>query len=193
MRRRRLILSVLVLSFLRGTGQAAGLAFSDVAGRYVISAESSKLAFSVPQMGGGGIAGRFTRFDGTITIDAADVSRSSVAITIVPDSVVTGKPRVDAFLKSDAVFDAAHETAISFRSTAVERTGPQTAIIKGVLTARGRTHPAIFQAELDDLGKGRVGFHVQGRVLRSFYGMDVGTPIYSNIVDFDMYLQAVKQ
>ncbi|MFA6157909.1 MAG: polyisoprenoid-binding protein, partial [Mesorhizobium sp.] len=35
---------------------------------------------------------------------------------------------------------------------------------------------------------GTIKFHVTGRVLRSRYGMDVGTPIYSNIVDFDMTL-----
>jgi polyisoprenoid-binding protein YceI len=36
--------------------------------------------------------------------------------------------------------------------------------------------------------RGVVAFHVTGKVLRSRYGMDVGTPIYSNVVDFDMTL-----
>ncbi|RWB26073.1 MAG: polyisoprenoid-binding protein, partial [Mesorhizobium sp.] len=35
---------------------------------------------------------------------------------------------------------------------------------------------------------GTIRFHVTGQVLRSRYGMDVGTPIYSNVVDFDMTL-----
>jgi polyisoprenoid-binding protein YceI len=37
-----------------------------------------------------------------------------------------------------------------------------------------------------------VTFHVTGKVLRSPYGMDVGTPIYSNVVDFDMNLLGAK-
>ena len=63
-----------------------------------------------------------------------------------------------------------------------------TAVITGRLTARGKSFPETFTAKLDGRKRGSVAFHVTGKVLRSRYGMDVGTPIYSNVVDFDMML-----
>ncbi|TIR16892.1 MAG: polyisoprenoid-binding protein, partial [Mesorhizobium sp.] len=89
-------------------------------------------------------------------------------------------------LRSDAVFDAANNPEIQFRSTSVKRTGDTSALVTGRLTARGKTFSEKFTAELAGLKAGTIRFHVTGKVLRSRYGMDVGTPIYSNVVDFDM-------
>jgi polyisoprenoid-binding protein YceI len=37
-----------------------------------------------------------------------------------------------------------------------------------------------------------IGFTVSGRILRSHYAMDVGTPIYSNVVEFDMLVEGQR-
>lgn len=187
------LITASLLAILAGPVRAAGPDLADVAGRYAISDKGSDMAFTVAKIGGGGLAGRFTRFSGDIAIDARDIAHSRVTITIVPDSVAAGEPRIDAFLKSDAVFDAAHEDAISFRSRTVTRTGADTASIDGALTARGRTRPATFEVRMDGSGANWIGFHVTGTLLRSLYGMDVGTPIYSNVVAFDMRLKAMKR
>ncbi|MGN6142558.1 MAG: YceI family protein [Mesorhizobium sp.] len=167
---------------------SADVSLGDAAGRYSIGTGGSSIRFSIAKLGGGGLSGAFGRFSGTIRIDGADVGRSSVEITIFPDSVGTGQGRIDAFLRSDAVFDSANAPQIVFRSTSVKRTSDTTAIIAGRLTARGKSSPEVFTARLDSLKRGTVAFHVTGKVLRSRYGMDVGTPIYSNVVDFDMTL-----
>ncbi|MEJ6784111.1 YceI family protein [Aminobacter sp. Piv2-1] len=167
-------------------GSAWAVALSDAAGRYAISADGSAIRFAIGKVGGGGLNGAFGRFKGTIRIDGGDIGRSRVDLTIFPDSVGTGEGRVDAFLKSDAVFDTTNEQEIVFRSTSVTRTGENTAMITGRLTARGRTFTEKFQAELQSLNGRQIRFHVSGNVLRSRYQMDVGTPIYSNIVAFDM-------
>ncbi|TIS95126.1 YceI family protein [Mesorhizobium sp.] len=166
----------------------AAVALSDAAGSYTISPAASSIRFSIGKAGGGGLDGAFARFKGSIRIDNSDVGRSRVNITIFPESVGTGQSRVDAFLRSDAVFDAANNPEIQFRSTSVKRIGDTTALITGRLTARGKTFPEKFTAELGGLKSGRIRFHVTGKVLRSRYGMDVGTPIYSNVVNFDMTL-----
>ncbi|TIL73028.1 MAG: polyisoprenoid-binding protein, partial [Mesorhizobium sp.] len=127
-------------------------------------------------------------FKGSIRIDNGNVERSQVNLTIFPESVGTGQNRIDAFLRSDAVFDSANSPEIQFRSTNVTRTGDTTALVTGRLTARGKTFPEKFTAELSSLKAGTIKFHVTGKVLRSRYGMDVGTPIYSNVVNFDMTL-----
>jgi polyisoprenoid-binding protein YceI len=166
----------------------AAVALSDAAGSYTISPAGSSIRFSVGKAGGGGLAGAFARFKGSIRIDNSNVGRSQVNITIFPESVGTGQGRVDAFLRSDAVFDAANNPEIQFRSTSVRRIGETSALVTGRLTARGKTFSEKFTAELAGLKKGTIKFHVTGKVLRSHYGMDVGTPIYSNVVDFDMTL-----
>lgn len=166
----------------------AAVSLGDVAGRYVISQNGSSIRFSIANAAGGSLSGAFARFSGTIRLDRRDVGRSAVAITIFPESVATGESRIDGFLRSDAVFDTANERAIEFRSTGVQRTGDNTALITGRLTARGRTFPEKFSVELAGLQSGSLRFHVTGTVLRSRYGMDVGTPIYSNVVVFDMML-----
>ncbi|WP_157014240.1 YceI family protein [Mesorhizobium xinjiangense] len=188
MLQRMAIIAAFLLLALPLRAQAPSLA--DAAGRYVLTPQGSRLSFSVPAAGGRAIRGRFVRFAGRIDIPADNIERARVIITIFPESVATGERRVDNFLKSNAVFDVAHEHEITFRSTAVHRTGAATATVEGSLTARGHTFRETFRVRLAEFGRGRARFHVEGRVLRSRYGMDVGTPLYSNVVDFDMDLAA---
>lgn len=165
---------------------AGAVELDQAAGNYAI--DGSNISFTIGNAAGGALKGSFGSFNGRIKIDGGDVSRSHVDITIFPASVSSGKQRIDSFLKSDAVFDTANEKQITFRSASVKRTSDSTATITGRLTARGKTHNETFQAELLGLKGGRISFHVTGKVLRSRYGMDVGTPIYSNVVNFDMKL-----
>ena len=178
------VATLLALGSIAGAAQAVAL--SDAAGRYAISPSGSTIRFAIGKIGGGGLNGAFGSFKGTIRIDGGDIGHSKVDITIFPASVGTGEGRVDAFLKSDAVFDVANSHEISFRSTSVQRTGDNSAMITGQLTARGRTNSEKFEAELQRMAGGQIRFHVSGKVFRSRYQMDVGTPIYSNIVAFDM-------
>ncbi|MDZ5697357.1 YceI family protein [Chelativorans sp. M5D2P16] len=182
-----------LLLFLASPRAVAAPSLSEAAGSYVIVPSQSVLAFAVPAVSGPGIKGRFARFEGTVDIPADSVEAARLTITIYPESVTTGQKRVDDFLKSDAVFDTRNERAIVFRSARVHRTGEDVATIEGNLTARGRTFRETFRARLADSRRGSLRFHVQGKVFRSRYGMDVGTPIYSNVVDFDMDLSVRRR
>lgn len=182
-------------------GMAALLAFSpaiaradtlsEVAGRYNIQ-PSSRVGFTVSQVGGGGITGNFRKFAGVFALNKSDIRRSTINFTLYPESVWTGQARVESFLRSDAVFDSANFPTITFKSTQITQTSPDTAEVAGILTARGKSSPASFQANLADHGKNTITFRVQGKVMRSRYGMDVGTPIYSNVVQFDMIIRGQR-
>ncbi|MEK1887973.1 MAG: YceI family protein [Phyllobacterium sp.] len=164
---------------------------SEVAGRYKIQ-PSSRVGFSVSQVGGGGITGNFKKFSGVFALNNSDISRSVIDFTLYPESVSTGQARVESFLKSDAVFDSANFPTITFKSTQITQTGSDTAQISGILTARGKSNPASFEASLADHSNNTITFRVQGKLLRSRYGMDVGTPIYSNVVQFDMVIRGQR-
>lgn len=186
----RLLAAAVLLLVAANAAQADTL--STLRGRYAIEA-SSRIAFSVSQIGGGGIDGVFSRFSGTIDLHPDEVARSSVTFSLRPESVMTGQSRVESFLRSSAVFDVAAYPVISFRSTAIRQVGDERAIIEGVLTARGITRREKFQATLIGRQGRTVAFHVVGDVFRSPYGMDVGTPIYSNITHFDMLLNGRRK
>ncbi len=171
--------------------RAAADALSQAAGSYRIDGSSS-IRFAVDQVGGGGIRGSFGAYKGSFRIDGRDVGRSSVTITLYPKSVHANEARVEAFLRSDAVFDVDQYPEITFRSTSVQRTGPSSARIAGILTARGKSRPAEFKADVARQSGGAISFHVTGAIYRSPYGMGVGTPIYSNLVQFDMTLNGAR-
>jgi len=184
-------IALLCLALTCPADAAADLAAA--AGQYRIDPGASRIGFTIDQVAGRGLAGAFATFSGTIRIDGQQVARSEVDIDVTPASVSTGQQRVDDFLRSNAVFDAAHEKEISFRSTSVKALDETSATVVGRLTARGKTGKETFTVQLDSQSRDRIIFRITGKVLRSRYGMDVGTPIYSNVVDFDMRLTARRQ
>lgn len=171
--------------------QAKAPTLDDAAGRYDIDA-SSQINFKVGQVGGGGISGKFTRFSGTFQLDRGDIEKSVVEFALYPETVQTGEPRIETFLRSTAVFDTAAYPKITFRSTKITRTGEDTAEIEGNLTAKGTTRTEHFDATLTKWNRRVIGFHIQGGVYRTRYDMSVGIPIYSNIVQFDMIVNGQK-
>jgi polyisoprenoid-binding protein YceI len=167
-------------------------ALSEAAGKYLITPQS-RIGFDVAQAGGGGISGTFGKFSGTFILDASGLAKSRVDFQLFPDSVQTGQKRVEDFLRSSAVFDTEKFAQVTFRSTKITQLSPTTARVEGALNARGINKPARFDVSLEERKGANIVFHVTGKILRSPFGMDVGTPIYSNVVQFDMMLAGKRQ
>jgi len=181
-----------LLAMLGSAAPAAADGLAEASGSYVIQPDS-RIRFHVGNVAGSGIDGDFARFSGTFAINGHDIGRSDVDFVLLPASVRTSDKRVEDFLRSDAVFDAANHPKISFHSTQVSRSGENGAKVDGTLTARGRTGKASFDVSVRKRDRRNIAFHVTGRILRSPYGMDVGTPIYSNVVVFDMDLKGARK
>jgi polyisoprenoid-binding protein YceI len=164
--------------------------FADAAGRYRILS-SSRIHFSVAQAGGAAIEGEFKRFRGTFQLNK-NVGTSKVEIALEPASIQAVDPRIEEFIKSEAVFDVANHPTVSFRSTGVERIGDNSASIDGQLSAKGVTRPARFSIAFKGRSGKNLKFHVTGKLSRAMFKMDVGTPIYSNMVVLDMDLVGQK-
>jgi polyisoprenoid-binding protein YceI len=182
----------LAASLLLPAAPASADALSEAAGNYRIDSSSS-INFKVDQVGGGGINGSFGSYSGSFKIDGNNVSKSNVTITLFSKSVQAKQARITDFLRSDAVFDVANHPEITFRSTSVTRISDDEARIDGVLTARGKSRKAQFDATVGKRNGKEITFRVTGSIYRSPYGMDVGTPIYSNLVQFDMMLNGTRK
>ena len=76
-------------------------------------------------------SGRFTKFSGTIKVDTADISKSSVEVTIEVASINTDNADREKHLKSPDFFDVEKYPAITFKSTSVKE------VVKGKLEVTG--------------------------------------------------------
>ncbi len=154
-------------------------------GAYVIDKAHATLLFRVNHLGFSHYTGRFARFDAALQLDTANPSASTLTATVDPASLtVENPPRgFEAELRGSQWLDAAKFREITFRSTRVELTGPNTAKITGDFTLHGVTKPVILDATFNGGYAGhamdphaRIGFSARGVLKRSDFGIAYGIP-----------------
>ena len=96
--------------------------------------------------------GEFTKADGTLSLDPANIENSSISVEIAADSISTGVAALDTHLKSADFFDTEKFPTISFKSTAIKMTGDKTADVTGDLTIHGVTKPTTLKVTLTHRG-----------------------------------------
>jgi polyisoprenoid-binding protein YceI len=122
------------------------------------------------------IDGTFDKWDGTLTFASTDVSTGVLDIKIYADSVDTGSGFKNGKLKGKDFFNAKHDRYITFKSTKVEQTGPDTFFLDGDFTIRGVTRQE--KLALTVSGKGTGSGTITGTMAfdRKDYGMNSGIP-----------------
>jgi polyisoprenoid-binding protein YceI len=108
------------------------------ASQWQIDPAHTTAAFTVRHMGISNVHGRFTKLEGSATVDDSDITKSSVNTTIYVDSVDTGVQMRDNDLKSPNYFDAAQFQTITFKSKSVSKNGDKLKVL-GDLTIHGVT------------------------------------------------------
>lgn len=123
------------------------------------------------------IAGKFDKWDATVTLTSPELSTAVLDIKIQADSVNTGSGMKDGKLKSKDFFDVADAPLITFHSTKVEQTGPDTVVFDGDFTIRGVTKQEKLTFAIS--GKGTGTGTVKGTMAfdRKEYGMNKGIPL----------------
>lgn len=89
-------------------------------------------------------SGRFTKFSGTVKVDTADISKSSVEVSIDAASINTDNEARDKHLKSADFFDVEKFPAITFKSTAVKEVAKGKLEVTGDFTLHGVTKRVTF-------------------------------------------------
>jgi polyisoprenoid-binding protein YceI len=123
------------------------------------------------------IAGTFDKWDATLTFTSPDLSTAVLDIKIQADSVHTGSGMKDGKLKSKDFFDAEQNPLITFHSTKVIQTGPDTVDLDGDFTIRGVTKPEKLTFTVTGKGTGTGSITGTMAFDRKDYGMNKGIPL----------------
>jgi polyisoprenoid-binding protein YceI len=141
---------------------------------FTISKPDSSITFYVKASVA--LNGTFDKWDSTLTFTSPDVTTGVLDIEIQAASVNTGSGMKDGKLKGDKFFDVKKTPVISFKSTKVVQTGPDTFELDGDFTVRGVTKPE--KLTLTVSGKGTGTGMIKGTMTfdRKDYGMNSGIP-----------------
>ena len=162
------------------------------AGVYAMDPEHTSVTFTVKHLGLSNYTVRFTGIGIDLTLDPADVSKSTLSATIDPASVdpyflgdyTASHPQTgfqswqQDLAESQNWFNATAFPEITYTATNIEQTGPDTAKITGDLTLLGVTRPVVLDAKYN--GKAnfpsapdtdRIGFSATTVLKRSDFGM----------------------
>jgi polyisoprenoid-binding protein YceI len=122
------------------------------------------------------IEGDFQKWDASFTVTSTAVESGVLDIKIQAASVNTGSGMKDGKLKSKDFFDVEQDPYITFHSTKIVQTGPETLDIQGKFTIRGVTKDETLT--MTGKGKGTGHAEVTGTMAfdRKEYGMNSGIP-----------------
>jgi polyisoprenoid-binding protein YceI len=122
------------------------------------------------------IEGTFEKWNATLTFTSTDVSTGVLDVRIQADSVNTGSDFKNDKLKSEDFFDVKKDPYITFRSTKITQTGPNTFDVPGTFTIRGVSKPDTLVFTTDKEGKGTGEIKGTMAFDRKEFGMNSGIP-----------------
>jgi polyisoprenoid-binding protein YceI len=122
------------------------------------------------------IAGTFDKWDASMTFTSPELATGVLDIKIQAASVNSGSGMKDGKLKSKDFFDAEHDPLITFHSTKVTQTGPNTVELEGDFTIRGVTKPEKLTFTITGIGTGTGEITGTMAFDRKDYGMNKGIP-----------------
>jgi polyisoprenoid-binding protein YceI len=121
--------------------------------------------------------GTFDKWDATMTMASPNVESGVLDIKIQAASVNTGSGMKDGKLKGKDFFNVEHDPYITFHSTKIVQTGPDTFDFLGDFTIRGVTKPEKLTFTLTGTRGSGTG-EITGTMAfdRKDYGMNSGIP-----------------
>jgi polyisoprenoid-binding protein YceI len=170
------------------------------------------LTWTLNHLGTSNYTAEILKTEATLTLDAANPTKSAIELTINPANVSTNfsgdfkgthptspyKSFDEEIAQGEGFLNGGKFPTITFKSTAVEQTGPKTANVTGDLTFLGVTKPVTVQAEyVGDAAAGAmggpvIGFSAVGKFKRSDFGM-AKSPLGDEVtIRYDAAFQPAK-
>jgi polyisoprenoid-binding protein YceI len=149
------------------------------------------------------VRGRFSKFEGTITLAPESSVPTSVKAAIEAASIETKEPQRDDHLRSADFLDAEHHPQLTFVSSRIE--GDERSFkIFGTLTIRGTSRPVAFDASFegrvnDPWGNERIGYAAHTTINRKDFGLtwnqalETGGVVVGDEVRIELNVEAIAQ
>ncbi len=141
---------------------------------FAIAQEGSTITFNVDASVA--IGGTFDAWNATLTFASPDVTTGVLDVEIQAATVDTGSGLKNGKLKGPDFFDVVQNPLITFKSTKLVQSGPNTFEVDGNFTIRGVTKPEKLTLVVS--GKGTGSGEINGTMAfdRKDYGMNSGIP-----------------
>jgi polyisoprenoid-binding protein YceI len=150
------------------------------------------------------VRGGFSQFEGTALLNGDDPTASNVNVTIQAASFDSGVQMRDDHVKSGDFLDVESYPTLTFASTGVNVTGPDSFDLTGNLTIKNQTHPITIPFSYvgnakDPFGNVRSGFEGEATINRKDYGiiwnaaLETGGVLVSEKVTLDIEISAIQQ
>jgi polyisoprenoid-binding protein YceI len=173
-------------------------AFALAAETWNIDTAHSQTGFSVKHFTLSTVRGDFDKTEGKVLLDEADITKSTVEVTIDVGTISTRDAKRDGHLKSPDFFDVAKFPTITFKSTKVEKAG-EGLKVTGDLTLHGVTKPVVLDVttltkeQKDPYGKTRRAVTATGKLNRKDFGVSYGPDaVVSDNVGLSIEAELVK-
>lgn len=170
--------------------------------RFEIDTVHSQVGFTVSHLVIAKVRGAFTRFAGSVLLDAEDVTASSVIARVETASIDTNEPQRDRHLRSADFLDVERYPEMVFASTRVEELAPRRLRVTGDLTLHGNSGDLVLDTTYggrihDPWGQERVGFEARGMFDRRRFGLvwnaalEAGGVLVGDQVEIEIQVEAV--
>jgi len=165
-----MVLPLLVTSVFSSATQAQSSVGAPV---FRITPVQSKVTFYVKSSVK--LEGTFEKWDATLVFNSTDASTGVLDIRIQADSVNSGSKSKDEKLKGEHCFDVTNEPFITFHSTKITQTGPNTFNVAEIFKLRGISKPEGLTFTVDREAGGATG-EIKGvlTIDRKDYGLGGG-------------------
>ena len=191
MQRMAFLATVLVLAASAATAQTS---------TWVPDPAHSEVDFTILHMSLSNVHGRFGNIKGSIVVNDADATKSTVNMTIDVTTVDTGQSARDSDLKGANFFDVAQFPTATFVSTSVAKTSSGLTV-SGNLTLHGVTKPVVLEVDgptgpmpgLDR--KTHAGYSATTTVDRTAFGIGTRYPaaMLGDQIQLNVELDVAKQ
>jgi len=122
------------------------------------------------------LVGNFDKWDASLKFSSPDVTTGILDIRIQAATVNTGSGMKDKKLKSKDFFNVDENPLITFHSTKVVQTSPDTFDVIGTFSIRGVSKPETLKLTVSGKGTGKGAIKGTMAFDRKDYGMDSGIP-----------------
>lgn len=175
----------------------AAEAITAVSGTYQLDPTHTDVLAQWTHFGFSQPSAHFGISEGTLVYDAADVSKSSVQVTMPISGINSFVDKLDEHLASGDFFDAGKFPNATFKSTSVAAAGTNKLTVTGDLTIKDVTKPVTLDVTLNGAGehamlkKQAIGFTATAAIKRGDFGVGAYAPNVSDDVQLRITTEGV--